>query len=74
MMVIGFRESPRAKYLQPALTCYRLSLNDLGKELAETLLALMPHYGEAYQNHDRNRVWPLELVPGESDCFQVERL
>jgi DNA-binding LacI/PurR family transcriptional regulator len=70
--IIGFRESPRAKYLQPALTCYRLSLNDLGKALAETLLALMPAHSEAYQDHARNRIWPLALAPGESDSFQVE--
>ncbi|MBB4952031.1 DNA-binding LacI/PurR family transcriptional regulator [Agrobacterium vitis] len=68
--VIGFREAPRAKFLQPALTCYRLSLHDLGMEVAETLLASMPDYAETYQDHARNRIWPLELTPGDSDGFQ----
>ncbi|OHZ41995.1 LacI family DNA-binding transcriptional regulator [Agrobacterium vitis] len=71
MAVIGFREAPRARFLQPALTCYRLSLEDLGVELAETLLASMPDYAETYRTHARNRLWPLELVPGESDAFAL---
>ncbi len=70
MAVIGFREAPRSKFLQPALTCYRLSLHDLGMELAETLLALMPEHAQTYGDHARNRIWPLELVPGKSDDFQ----
>ncbi|MUZ73521.1 LacI family DNA-binding transcriptional regulator [Agrobacterium vitis] len=69
--VIGFRESPRAQFLQPALTCYRLSLEDLGIELAETLLASMPDYAESYKPHASNRLWPLELVPGASDAFHL---
>ncbi|WP_429932577.1 LacI family DNA-binding transcriptional regulator [Agrobacterium vitis] len=69
--VIGFRESPRAQFLQPALTCYRLSLEDLGVELAETLLASMPDYAESYKTHAGNRLWPLELVPGASDTFHL---
>ncbi|BCH61208.1 LacI family transcriptional regulator [Agrobacterium vitis] len=69
--VIGFREAPRARFLQPTLTCYRLSLEDLGVELAETLLASMPDYAETYRTHARNSLWPLELVPGESDAFDL---
>ncbi|MDE1996474.1 MAG: substrate-binding domain-containing protein, partial [Rhizobiaceae bacterium] len=69
--VIGFREEPRAKFLQPALTCFRMSLHDLGVELAETLLASMPAYGHFYPKGARNRIWPLELVAGESDGFQL---
>lgn len=70
--VIGFREAPRAKFLQPALTCYRLSLHDLGMELAETLLSSMPAFTETYSDHARNRIWPLELVAGASDGFSVK--
>jgi len=69
--VIGFREAPRARFLQPALTCYRLSLQDLGTELAETLLSSMPEYAEIYSSHACNRLWPLDLVPGESDAFEL---
>jgi DNA-binding LacI/PurR family transcriptional regulator len=72
LAVIGFREEPRGKFLQPSLTCFRMSLRDLGVELAETLLATMPAYAEHYPRGARNTIWPLELVPGESDAFSLE--
>lgn len=69
--VVGFREAPRAKFLQPALTCFRTSLHDLGVELAEILLSSMPAYNHIYPKTKRQTTWPLELVPGESDTFQL---
>jgi DNA-binding LacI/PurR family transcriptional regulator len=71
LAVIGFREEPRGRFLQPSLTCFRMSLRDLGVELAETLLATMPAYAESYPEGARNTIWPLELVPGESDAFSL---
>ena len=41
----------------------------LGIGLGETLLATMPVYTDIYRSDVRNRIWPLELVPGESDAF-----
>lgn len=69
--VVGFREAPRAKFLQPALTCFRTSLHDLGVELAEILLSSMPAYNHIYPKKKRQTTWPLELVPGESDAFHL---
>ncbi|MFS8044284.1 substrate-binding domain-containing protein [Rhizobium sp. BR 314] len=69
--VVGFREAPRAKFLQPALTCFRTSLHDLGVELAEILLSSMPAYNHLYPDTNRQRTWSLELVPGESDAFYL---
>jgi DNA-binding LacI/PurR family transcriptional regulator len=71
LAVIGFREEPRAKYLQPTLTCFRMSLRDLGVKLGETLLATMPAYAQFYPGGARNTIWPLELAPGESDAFTL---
>ncbi|MFT4185231.1 MAG: substrate-binding domain-containing protein [Rhizobium sp.] len=71
LAVIGFREEPRAKFLQPALTCFRMSLRDLGVALAETLLATMPAYGHFYPDRPRTVIWPLQLIPGESDNFSL---
>jgi hypothetical protein len=48
-----------------------MSLPDLGAALAETLLAGMPAYSETYRNRVGNRIWPLELAPGESDAFSL---
>jgi DNA-binding LacI/PurR family transcriptional regulator len=67
MAVVGFRESPLSRFLSPTLTCFRLSLCDLGVAVAEALLASMPAYAEFYPQGLVRRVWPLELVDGESD-------
>jgi DNA-binding LacI/PurR family transcriptional regulator len=66
--VVGFRESPLSRFLSPTLTSFRLSLRDLGVALGESLLASMPAYAEIYPQGLVQRVWPMELVPGESDA------
>jgi DNA-binding LacI/PurR family transcriptional regulator len=65
--VIGFREGAQSSFLSPALTCFRLSLHALGVALARSLLATMPAYRAHFPSEPRRRLWPLELVPGESD-------
>lgn len=69
LAVIGFRESPQARFLSPTLTCFRMSLRDLGIALGESLLASMPAYAEIYPQGIVHRLWPMELVPAESDEF-----
>jgi DNA-binding LacI/PurR family transcriptional regulator len=64
--VIG-RDSPHAHYLTPKLTCFRLSLRDLGIALAESLLATMPAYADQYPVGVVRKVLPMELVEGDSD-------
>lgn len=66
--IIG-RESPQAHYLTPKLTCFRLSLRDLGIALAESLLATMPAYAADYPLGVVRKVLPLQLVDGDSDCL-----
>jgi len=65
--VIG-RDSPHAHYLTPKLTCFRLSLRDLGITLAESLLATMPTYAADYPHGVVRKVLGLDLVEGDSDC------
>jgi DNA-binding LacI/PurR family transcriptional regulator len=62
--IVG-RRSPHTQFLSPTLTGFRLSLHDLGIQLAETLLSVMPSYRQAYQTAHRT-VWPMDLVEGES--------
>jgi DNA-binding LacI/PurR family transcriptional regulator len=69
--VIGFRESLVARFLSPTLTCFRLSLRDLGIALGESLLASLPAYAEIYPQGLVQRVWSMELVPGESDAMTI---
>ena len=67
LAVIGFRESPTARFLSPPLTCFRLSLHELGIALGEALLASMPAYAETYPLGAVRRIWPMELIAGDSD-------
>jgi DNA-binding LacI/PurR family transcriptional regulator len=71
MAVIG-RDSPHARFLSPALTCFRLSLRELGIALAEALLSTMPAYRDVYPGSPRRKIWPMELVAGESDAFELK--
>ncbi|MFC3705852.1 LacI family DNA-binding transcriptional regulator [Devosia honganensis] len=64
--VIG-RDSPQAHFLVPKLTCFTLSLRELGIALAESLLATMPGYEQQYPLGTVRRVVPLELFEGQSD-------
>ena len=65
--VIG-RDSPQAHFLVPKLTCFRLSLRDLGVSLAEALLATMPEYAAHYPLGTVRKLVPLDLVEGDSDA------
>ena len=71
LAVIGFRDNPQARFLSPALSCYRLSLTALGVALGETLLALMPATREAYAGRAGTRIWPLEYAAGSSDAREI---
>lgn len=64
--IIG-RHSTNSQYLNPKLTCFYLSLRDLGIELAEGLLATMPAYAAHYPRGVIRRVVPLTLIEGGSD-------
>jgi DNA-binding LacI/PurR family transcriptional regulator len=68
--VIG-RDSPQSKFLSPSLTGFRESLRDLGIALGEALLASMPAYAHVYTTGIVRKVWPTELVEGDSDAFVV---
>ncbi|GGA79507.1 transcriptional regulator [Brucella endophytica] len=65
--VIGFRESPQSRFLSPILTCFRISLRDLGIRLGEAMLSALPAFESQYPREKVETIWPMELVPGESD-------
>jgi DNA-binding LacI/PurR family transcriptional regulator len=68
--VIG-RDSPQTRFLSPTLTGFRQSLFDLGIALGEALLASMPKYAELYPLGTVRKIWPTELIEGESDAFRI---
>jgi DNA-binding LacI/PurR family transcriptional regulator len=65
--VIAFRESPITRHLVPRITSFTTSLRDLGVALGEMLLSTMPDFQNSYPDVQVQRIWPMELVPGESD-------
>ncbi len=66
LAIIG-RQSPQSEFLSPRLTSFSLSLRDLGIALAETLLGTMPAFAHVYPAKPAQLLWPMALVPGESD-------
>jgi DNA-binding LacI/PurR family transcriptional regulator len=70
--VIGFRESPQTRFLTPRLTCFTTSLRDLGVALAETLLSQMPAFQAQYPDWPPQRIWPMTLLPGDSDVMEAK--
>ncbi|SEQ73073.1 transcriptional regulator, LacI family [Faunimonas pinastri] len=72
LAVIGFRDSPHCRFLSPPLTCFRLSLHDLGRRLGEIMLERLKGGGGA--DRPPQEIWPMELVAGESDGRPSHRL
>lgn len=64
--VIGARANPFTEALSPRLTCFTISLRDLGIELAN---ALLPYLAENRKQDIApvQRLWPMRLVPGDSE-------
>jgi DNA-binding LacI/PurR family transcriptional regulator len=65
--VIVIVDTALCRYFSPALTSFRPPLEPLGRRLAEMLLASMPAYAGSDGARIIREVWPLELVPRESD-------
>jgi DNA-binding LacI/PurR family transcriptional regulator len=65
--VIVIVDTPLCRYFSPALTSFRPPLESLGRRLAEMLLASMPAYAGAEGTRIFREVWPMELIPRESD-------
>ncbi len=63
------RYSPHAHFLSPPLTCFRLSLRDLGIALAETLLSTMPAFKDHYPQALVNAVWPWSWSRAKATAF-----
>jgi DNA-binding LacI/PurR family transcriptional regulator len=72
LSIIGFQEEPTARFLTPQVTCYRSDLDGLGERLGEALLARMAAAGDKAVTPIQE-IWPMRLVPGESDGPPVGR-
>ena len=68
LSIIGLRESAQSRSLSPRLTCYRINLLDLGVALGDALRATMPPQAGRATTPLVRTLWPLELIPGDSDA------
>jgi DNA-binding LacI/PurR family transcriptional regulator len=65
--ILSFGEEPAARLLSPKATCYAGDFRKLGVRLGEALLAAMPARAKEPGVRLIQELWPLEMVPGESD-------
>ncbi len=68
LAVIGFRDEQSVRFLTPSVTCFHLSLQELGMEAARALLKQMPLTAGAFDKEPVQHCVPMALVPGDSDA------
>lgn len=68
LAVIGFRDEPTIRFLEPSLTCFSASLTDIGVALGRALLVQIPGYAPDATDRDlvQTRA-PMALRAGASD-------
>lgn len=69
LAIIAAGEGQAARFLSPRVTCFRTDLRGLGVRLGEGLLATIPAYARSTDEPVVQELWPMELVPGESDLL-----
>ena len=62
LSVIGFRQNPQVRFLQPQLACFALDLTALGQAVGGAVAELIESPGAA----PAARIWPMRYVPGPS--------
>lgn len=67
LSVIGFRGEDSVRFLTPQVTCFHLSLPDLGTAAARAMLAQIPATASKFSSAVVQCKVSLSLVPGESD-------
>ena len=68
--IISFRDEPTIRFMEPSLTCFHLSLTDIGVGLAEALLSQIPKFADAYPEGIVRKRAPVTLVTGKSDACE----
>lgn len=69
--VIAFRDEPAARLLHPSVTCFTMSLHDLGAAVAEAVLAQLSERDANSAAPIVQLRWPMALTPRESDDFVI---
>ena len=67
LAIMGFRDEPTVRFLAPSVTCFSVSLRDIGIAIAEAMLAQFPAHAHAYPSRIVQKLCHLELRAGGSD-------
>ena len=67
LAIIAFHEGPSSRFPSPKITCFRADLRNLGVRLGEALVASLQPAKPGARRDVIHAIWPMELVPGESD-------
>lgn len=67
LSILGFRDEPTVRFLSPRLTCFSVSLRELGISIAEALIVQLPQQTRQVPVEVIQKLCSLELKPGESD-------
>ncbi len=67
LAVIGFRDEPTVRFLTPSVTCFSVSLHELGSAIGEAMVAQLPAITNGKAPPAIQKKCPLELRPGQSD-------
>jgi DNA-binding LacI/PurR family transcriptional regulator len=68
LSVIGFRQNPACRFLSPSLTCFGLSLRQLGMQLGAALLCEIERSASTRSGERVQDLWPMSIVEGQSVC------
>ena len=73
LAVITFRDEPALRFLHPTVTCFSMSLHDLGVAVAEAVLTRLSDHRRGDVTPAVQMRWPMVLRPGDSDAFTLQR-
>ncbi len=63
LSVIGLRQNPQLRFLDPPLACFALDVRALGQAVGEAVMTCISGGGE---KPPERRIWPMPFVPGPS--------
>ncbi len=73
LAVVGFRDEPTIRFLVPSLTCFGLSLGELGRSVGTALLAQIPRFQTQFPQGRVQMLKSLNIHEGNSDAHFVIR-
>ena len=65
LSIIGFRQNPQLRFLDPSLACFALDIRALGQAVGEAIVRIA---AEGQDEEVTGRIWPMTFVLADSLC------